>query len=95
MSISEEQVRHVARLARLGLSDDQITTLGVELNGILEHVELISALDLDDVEPTAHAVSVTDSVRPDEVRPCLPQERALLNAPDREAGAFRIPKFGG
>ena len=95
MAISEEQVRHVARLARLGLTDEQVAHLQVELNDILLQVERISALDLADVPPTAHAVEVTNVVRPDEVRPCLSREDALKNAPDQQDGAFLIPKFGG
>lgn len=95
MSISEEQVRHVAMLARLGLTDEQVRSLGAELNDILLQVEKISALDLADVEPTAHAVAVTNVARADEVKPCLPRELALLNAPQQQDGAFLIPKFGG
>lgn len=95
MSISEEQVRHVAKLARLGLSDDQIAQLGVELNGILEQVEKISSLDLEGVEPTAHAVAVTNVTRADEIRPGLSQADALRNAPAQQDGAFLIPRIGG
>lgn len=95
MAISEEQVRHVAMLARLGLTDEQVRSLGTDLNDILLQVDKISALDLADVEPTAHAVAVTNVVREDVVRPCLPREEALRNAPDQQDGAFLIPKFGG
>ena len=95
MAISEQQVRHVAMLARLGLTDEQVSALGGELNSILEQVDRISALDLSDVEPTAHAVPVTNVTRPDVVRPCLSREDVLLNAPEQQDGAFLIPKFGG
>ena len=95
MSISEEQVRHVAKLARLGLSDEQVATLGVELNGILEQVDALQALDLEGIEPTAHAVAVTNVMRPDVIREGMSQEDALKNAPDQQDGAFLIPKFGG
>jgi aspartyl-tRNA(Asn)/glutamyl-tRNA(Gln) amidotransferase subunit C len=95
MAISEEQVRHVALLARLGLTDEQVSSLGAELNDILLQVEKISALDLTGVEPTAHAVAVTNVTRADEVRPCLSREDALRNAPEQQDGAFLIPKFGG
>jgi len=95
MAISEEQVRHVALLARLGLTDEQVASLSVELNDILLQVEKISALDLSGVEPTAHAVAVTNVTRPDEIRECLSREDALLNAPEQQDGAFLIPKFGG
>jgi aspartyl-tRNA(Asn)/glutamyl-tRNA(Gln) amidotransferase subunit C len=95
MSISEEQVRHVAKLARLGLSDDQVAKLGVELNGILEQVGKIQSLDLDGIEPTAHAVAVSNVTRPDVIREGLSQADALKNAPEQQDGAFLIPKFGG
>jgi aspartyl-tRNA(Asn)/glutamyl-tRNA(Gln) amidotransferase subunit C len=95
MAISEDQVRHVAMLARLGLTNEQVSALGLELNDILLQVEKISALDLADVEPTAHAVAVTNVTRPDVVRPGLSREDALLNAPEQQDGAFLIPKFGG
>jgi aspartyl-tRNA(Asn)/glutamyl-tRNA(Gln) amidotransferase subunit C len=95
MAISEEQVRHVATLARLKLTDDEVTTLQQELSGILTQVERISALDLEGVEPTSHAVAVTNVTRTDEIRPGLSREDALRNAPDQQDGAFLIPKFGG
>jgi aspartyl-tRNA(Asn)/glutamyl-tRNA(Gln) amidotransferase subunit C len=95
MAISEDQVRHVAMLARLGLTDEQVASLGVELNDILLQVDRISALDLADIEPTAHAVAVTNVTRPDVVRPGLSREDALRNAPEQQDGAFLIPKFGG
>jgi aspartyl-tRNA(Asn)/glutamyl-tRNA(Gln) amidotransferase subunit C len=95
MAISEEQVRHVAMLARIGLTDDQVARLGTELNDILLQVDRISALDLADVEPTAHAVAVTNVMRADEIHPGLSREDALRNAPQQQDGAFLIPKFGG
>jgi len=95
MAISEEQVRHVAMLARLGLTDDQVAALRVDLNDILLQVEKISALDLTGVVPTAHAVAVTNVTRPDEIRQGLSQKDALRNAPEQQDGAFLIPKFGG
>jgi aspartyl-tRNA(Asn)/glutamyl-tRNA(Gln) amidotransferase subunit C len=94
MAISEDEVRHVASLARLGLSDEQIAALGVELNGILVQIDRISALDLTGIEPTAHAVAVTNVTRADVVRPGLSREDALLNAPEQQDGAFLIPTFG-
>jgi len=95
MAISEEQVRHVAMLARLGLDDEQLAALAGELNDILVQVDKISALDLTGVEPTAHAVAVSNVTRPDEIRPGLSREDALLNAPEQQDGAFLIPRFGG
>ncbi|MDA3937492.1 MAG: Asp-tRNA(Asn)/Glu-tRNA(Gln) amidotransferase subunit GatC [Actinomycetota bacterium] len=95
MSISEEQVRHVAMLARLGLSDDQISSLGQELNSILGHIDQIQKLDLEGVETTAHPMEVVNSMRADVIRPGLSREDALLNAPEREDGAFLIPRIVG
>lgn len=94
MSISEEQVRHVAMLARLGLSDEQIADLGVELNDTLVQIDRIQSLDLEGIEPTTHAAEVVNVMRPDVVRPCLTREDALRNAPEQQDGAFLIPKFG-
>ncbi len=95
MAISEDQVRHVATLARLGLSDEQIEALGKDLNDILVQIDKIQALDLTGVEPTTHAAAVTNVTRPDVVRPGLSREDALRNAPEQQDGAFLIPKFGG
>ncbi len=85
----------MAMLARLGLSDEQVASLGSELNHILEQVDRISALDLTGVEPTAHAIPIVNVTREDIERPCLSREDALLNAPAQQDGAFLIPKFGG
>jgi aspartyl-tRNA(Asn)/glutamyl-tRNA(Gln) amidotransferase subunit C len=93
MAISEEEVRHVAHLARLGLTDDQVSRLRVELSSILEHVDKIGELDLEGVEPMAHAVEVENVARPDENKPCLTQEKALLNAPESRDGSFVIPRI--
>jgi aspartyl-tRNA(Asn)/glutamyl-tRNA(Gln) amidotransferase subunit C len=94
MAISEDQVRHVADLARIALTDEQVASLGVELNDILVQIDRISALDLEGIEPTAHAVAVTNVTRADVVRPCLSREDALRNAPEQQDGAFLIPTFG-
>lgn len=95
MSISQSDVRHVALLARLALTDEQVVSLQTELNSILGHIDELQGLDLADVQPTAHALEVTNSVRPDVVKPCLPRELALLNAPEAEDGAFVIPAIVG
>jgi aspartyl-tRNA(Asn)/glutamyl-tRNA(Gln) amidotransferase subunit C len=89
--IDREQVLHVARLARLELSESEIETMAGELSGILEHVDRISTLDLDGVEPTAHVVELENVLRADEPEPSLPRERALEQAPDPADGAFRVP----
>ncbi len=89
--IDRDQVLHVARLARLELDDDEIERMASELSGILEHVDRISALDLEGVEPTSHVVELVNVLRPDEPRPSLPPERALEAAPDPHDGLFRVP----
>ncbi len=95
MSISEEQVRHVALLARLALTDEHIGSLGQDLNSILGHIDTIQQLDLEGVEPTAHALDVVNVMRADEVRECLSRELALRNAPDSTDEAFVIPRIVG
>ena len=92
--INREQVLHVARLARLELSDAEVETMAEELSGILEHVDRISELDLSGVEPTSHVVALENVLRADEPRPSLTRDRALENAPDTADGAFRVPSPG-
>jgi aspartyl-tRNA(Asn)/glutamyl-tRNA(Gln) amidotransferase subunit C len=89
--IDRDQVLHVARLARLELSDEEIERMAGELSGILEHVDRISALDLDGVEPTSHVVELENVLRADEPEASLPRDRALEQAPDPADGAFRVP----
>jgi aspartyl-tRNA(Asn)/glutamyl-tRNA(Gln) amidotransferase subunit C len=89
--IDRDQVLHVARLARLELTEEEIERMSSELSGILEHVDRITALDLDDVEPTSHVVALENVLRPDEPEPSLPRDVALANAPDPADGAFRVP----
>ncbi len=82
---------HVARLARLRLSDEEVEQMATELSGILEHVDRISSLDLDDVEPTSHVVPLQNVLRPDRPRPSWPRETVLEAAPDPAEGSFRAP----
>ena len=91
MAISRDEALHVARLARLALSDEEIDRLGAQLNAILEAVGKVSELDLADVEPTAHPLDLVNVWAEDEPQESLPVEDALANAPDREAGFFRVP----
>jgi len=91
MAISRDEVLHVARLARLALTDEEIERLGAQLNAILEAVGKVAELDLEGVEPTAHPLEVVNVWAEDEPRPCLSVEEALANAPDREEGFFRVP----
>lgn len=89
--IEREQVLHVAKLARLRLSDEEVATMVGELSGILEHVDRIGNLDLEGVEPTSHVVALENVLRADEPRPSLPREVALASAPEPSDGAFRVP----
>jgi aspartyl-tRNA(Asn)/glutamyl-tRNA(Gln) amidotransferase subunit C len=89
--IDREQVRHVARLARLELSEEEVDRMAAELAGVLEHIERIGELDLDDVAPTSHVVAVENALRPDVPRPSLPRERALADAPAVAADGFAVP----
>jgi aspartyl-tRNA(Asn)/glutamyl-tRNA(Gln) amidotransferase subunit C len=93
--IDRDQVLHVARLARLRLSDEEVERMTGELSQILEHVEKMNELDLDGVEPTSHVVELQNVLREDVPRPCLPRERALEQAPDVAEGGFRVPSPGG
>lgn len=89
--IERDQVLHVARLARLRLSEPEIERMAGELSGILEHVDRIAELDLASVEPTSHVVELENVLRPDVPRPSWPRDVVLEQAPDPTADAFRVP----
>lgn len=82
---------HVARLARLKFSDEEAGELAVELSAILDHVDLLASVDTDGVEPTTHVVELVNVLRDDAPASELTVEQALLNAPESEDGAFRVP----
>jgi aspartyl-tRNA(Asn)/glutamyl-tRNA(Gln) amidotransferase subunit C len=89
--ITREEVLHVAKLARLELSDDEVDRFTEQLSAILEAVDKVSELDLSDVEPTAHPLDVVNVWAEDEPQPSLPVEEALGNAPDRHGNFFKVP----
>jgi aspartyl-tRNA(Asn)/glutamyl-tRNA(Gln) amidotransferase subunit C len=89
--IDRDTVLHVARLARLELSDEEVDQMTVELTGVLEHIETIARLDLDNVEPTTHVITVENALRPDEPAPSLSLAQALESAPARTADGFTVP----
>jgi aspartyl-tRNA(Asn)/glutamyl-tRNA(Gln) amidotransferase subunit C len=94
--LSRDQVLHVARLARLELTEQELETMAEELSGVLDHIEKIGELgDLSDVPPTSHVVEVENVLRADEPRPSLPQDVALQSAPDAAQGGFRVPSPAG
>lgn len=91
MEISREEVLHVAKLARLALSEDEIERFRDQLNAILEAVGKVSELDLEGVPPTSHPLDLVNVLSEDEPAPCLAREDALANAPDPEGGFFGVP----
>jgi len=89
--IDREQVLHVARLARLELTEDEVARMSDELSDVLGNIEKIGELDLDGVPPTTHVVEVSNALRPDVVEPSLPRDVALASAPAVAAGGFLVP----
>jgi len=92
--IDRDQVLHVARLARLRLSEEELDRMAGEMSEILEHVETMNELDLEGVEPTSHVVELQNVLREDVPWECLPRKRALEQAPDAADGGFRVPTPG-
>ena len=95
MSLSETEMRHVAMLARLALTDQEVVAMQADLNSILGHIDTIQQLDLESVAPMAHAVAMVNVTRPDVVIPGLSREAAIMNAPASQDGAFLIPQITG
>lgn len=92
-SISREEVAHLARLARLAVTDDELDVFAGQLEVILGAVARVGEVAADDIPPTSHAVPLTNVLRPDELRPSLPREEVLAAAPDAEDGRFRVPRI--
>jgi aspartyl-tRNA(Asn)/glutamyl-tRNA(Gln) amidotransferase subunit C len=90
-----DEVAHVARLARLALTSEELERFTHQLGAVLEHASDVAALDLDGVEPTAHPLPLVNVVRPDEVTPCLDRDEVLAQAPAVEDGQFRVPQILG
>lgn len=95
MTISREEVQHVARLARLDLAEDVLETMADQLGSILDYMDTLNRIDTEGIAPTAHAVSLTTPLRTDERRPHLDREAALANAPERDEDSFLVPKVIG
>jgi len=93
MAAAEIDIKYVAHLARLHLTPDEEKKLGAQLGNILGYIEKLNQLDVSGVEPTAHAVPMVNVTRPDEIRPSLPHEEALRNAPAQANGLFMVPKI--
>jgi aspartyl-tRNA(Asn)/glutamyl-tRNA(Gln) amidotransferase subunit C len=93
--ISRDDVAHVAKLARLSLSDDELDTFTAQLGAVLDHAEDVDALDLADVPPTSHPFDLVNVLRPDVPSPTLSPDVALAGAPKAEDGRFRVPTILG
>ena len=93
--ITRTDVEHVARLARLALSEEEVEQFTVQLGAILEHAARVEALDTADVPPTAHPIPLANILRPDEPRPGLDRDEVLAMAPEAEDRRFRVPRIVG
>ena len=90
MKLSREEVLHIARLARLGLTEDEVNRLGEQLSNILENFEILQQVDTSDVPPTAQSIALQNVMRNDEVAPSLSPSEILANAPRKEGDCFRV-----
>jgi len=93
LKITQELVDHVARLARLDLTGEESVKMQTQLGDILGYIGLLDELDLSDVPPTSHVIEMVNVMRDDEVKPSLPVERGLANAPAREGTMFKVPRI--
>jgi aspartyl-tRNA(Asn)/glutamyl-tRNA(Gln) amidotransferase subunit C len=93
LGIGREQVEHVAKLARLALSEEELDTFEEQLSRILEHARTVTSLDTEGVEPTSHSMPLVNVMRPDEVVEPIGSDAALANAPFAEQGHFRVPRI--
>ena len=91
--ITRDEVAHLARLARLAVTEEELDSFAAQLDSILHHVATVSEVAADEVPPTSHAVPVTNVTRPDVVVAGLTQQQALAGAPAAEAGRFRVPQI--
>ncbi|KAA0258650.1 Asp-tRNA(Asn)/Glu-tRNA(Gln) amidotransferase subunit GatC [Deferribacter autotrophicus] len=90
--ISKEDVKHIAKLARLKFEEDEVEKFTTELNKILDYIHKLNELDTEEVEPTSHVLDITNVFREDEVKDSLTNEEALKNAPDKDYGHFKVPR---
>jgi len=93
LKITRELVDHVARLARLDLTAEETDRMQGQLGDILGYIGLLDELDLSDIPPTSHVIDMVNVMRDDEVKPSLPVEKGLANAPEREGTAFKVPRI--
>jgi aspartyl-tRNA(Asn)/glutamyl-tRNA(Gln) amidotransferase subunit C len=90
MALTREEVLHIAWLARVGVSEEDVAKFQEQLSDILDHFQTLQALDTEGVEPTSHPLPLESVMRSDEARPSLPREDVLANAPQSDEGAFRV-----
>jgi aspartyl-tRNA(Asn)/glutamyl-tRNA(Gln) amidotransferase subunit C len=95
MKITKDEVLYVADLARLDLDDASIEKFAGQIGDVLEYVAKLNEVDTEGLQPTSHAISLTNAFREDEQRPPLDREQALANAPEKEDGNFVVPKIVG
>ncbi len=93
MAIDKEQVAHVARLARLSFDEAELDRFTEQLSQIIEYADRVSSVATEDVPPTAHPLPVKNVFRPDEIGECLPQDKALSTAPERDQDRFKVPRI--
>lgn len=93
--MDREQIEHVAKLSRLAIHDTDALQLGEQLNKIFSYIEKLNELDTGQIEPTSHVLPLANVFREDEVRPSLPVEKVLENAPEHDDAFFRVPKIIG
>lgn len=93
MAISKKEVEHVARLARLGLNEEEKERMAKQLSNILDYADILKKIDTQNVPPTSYAIPMKNIFREDKVDPCLEIEELISNAPDLEAHMFRVPKI--
>lgn len=92
MKITPQEISHVAKLARLNMSQEEVEAMARQLDEILTYVAKLNELDTDSVKPTTHAISIVNAFREDEVQQSLPRDKALANAPQQNGEAFIVPK---
>lgn len=92
MKITRDQVEYVAKLARLELTEEEKETFTQQFDNILSYMDKLNQLDTEGIEPTSHVLPLYNVFREDEVRPSLPRDEALANAPDHKDGFFRVPR---
>jgi aspartyl-tRNA(Asn)/glutamyl-tRNA(Gln) amidotransferase subunit C len=95
MKVTEAEVAHIAKLARLSMTPEEVQEAGAQLASILSYVEKLNRIDTTSVEATSHVLQMSNVFRPDEMQPSLSTEEALAGAPDSDADHFRVPKIVG